>query len=303
MWTPSVRLFLFLAIPALLSAVDKPVGKSSVPATVDRQRLLALIPAPPPAKAVAQGPAVFYDSSKLYEYMDGAADVFQLYDVRTLIHQEFKLGETDLMVDIFDMSTLENAFGIYSSERSPGYNFVDIGTEGYRNEGIVNFFARSYYVKLAAFGDGAARLLEDFARGIEARIGKEKAFPPMIARFPSAGRKPHSEQYLRKDPLGHAFLSPAYQAQYVSGKSESTLMISVAKDASEAAARLKTLSDHFRSSGRLDPAPEFANGAVRGSNSYEGTLIACAKGRYLVLLLNPGAGAGGLLKDALARLN
>ncbi len=303
MRTPSVRLFLFLAIPALLSAVDKHAGKSSVPGAADQQRLLALLPAPPPAKALAQGPAVFYDSSKLYEYMNGAADVFQLYDVRTLIHQEFKLGETDLTVDVFDMSTLENAFGIYSSERSPCYNFVDIGTEGYRNEGIVNFFARSYYVKLAAFGDGADRLLEEFARGIEARIGKEKAFPPMIARFPSAGRKPRSEQYLRKDPLGHAFLSPAYQAQYVSGKSECTLMISVAKDASEAAARLKTLSDHFRSSGRLDPAPEFGHGAVRGSNSYEGTLIACSKGRYLVLLLNPDAGAGGLLKDALARLN
>ena len=71
-----------------------------------------------------------------------------------MFHQDFHAGDLDLTADIFDMGSAENAFGMYSSERSPKYDFIPMGTEGYRNEGIINFLQDRYYVKLAAFGSG-----------------------------------------------------------------------------------------------------------------------------------------------------
>ena len=52
-------------------------------------------------------------------------------------------------MDIYDTGSLKNAFGIYSSERSPEYDYVGAGPEVYRNEGVRNFFQGCEYVKIA----------------------------------------------------------------------------------------------------------------------------------------------------------
>ncbi|HWB98367.1 MAG TPA: DUF6599 family protein [Bryobacteraceae bacterium] len=151
--------------------------------------------------------------------------------------------------------------------------------------------------------NAADRLLDQVAKSLSAQLGGSRTFPPLIARLPSADRQPHSERYMRKDPLGHAFLSPAYQADYTWEKGQSKLVVSVGRDAADARSRLQSLAGHFQKSGQCRAAPEFGVGALRASNSFEGTLIARVKGRYLVLLLNPAAaGAETFFRDAVERL-
>jgi hypothetical protein len=270
--------------------------------TAARERLSGLVPNPLPAHTTAQDQPAFYDSSTLYEYMDGAADVFQNYDVQAVFHQDYKAGAAELTVDIFDMGAPENAFGMYAAERSPKYDFVTIGAEGYRNTGILNFFQDRYYVKLAGFGDGADAALQQFATAISERIGGDKGFPALLSKLPDGSRKARTERYLRKDPLGHSFLGPAYQALYELDGRESALMISVAATAAEAASRLKSLEAYFRSTGQWNPAPEFGNGAGRGNNSFEGSIIAAPSGRYVVILLNPSSNSAAFFQEAVARL-
>jgi hypothetical protein len=300
-WTAFLLSWSTNAYPQQGTSPTKAADAARVPDAV-RERLVQIMPKPLPAQATAQEAPAFYTSANLYQYMDGAADVVLLYDFQTLFHQEFQAGKVDLTVDVFDMGSPQDAFGIYASERSPKYDFVAIGAEGYRNEGIVNFLQDRYYVKLAAFGDGADGVLDQFAKGLSARIGGSRTFPALIGQLPSANRKAHTEQYMRKDPLGHAFLSPAYQADYAWGKGESKLMVSVGRDAADAQERLKLLAEHFRQSGQCKAAPEFGEGAIRATNTYEGTLVARAKGRYLILLLNPAAGAENFFRDAAERL-
>lgn len=234
--------------------------------------------------------------------MDGGADAFLLYDVQTLLHQDLRAGKIDLSIDIFDMGTPENAFGIYASERAPWYYFIPIGTEAYRNEGILNFLQGRYYVKLSAFGEGSDSLLDQFARAVSAKIGAPGSFPDLLQQLPQTNLKRRSEQYLLKDPLGHPFLRPAYLATYNLDKQESTLLISIATNESEAQERLKKLDQHFRETGKSESAPELGAGAIRASNSFEGNLIAQTKGRYLVAVFNPVAGAAEILKQAVDRL-
>ena len=289
----------------VLSSTPGAYTQQKLPAqipTAARERLSRLIPNPPPARAIAQEQPAVYTSSTLYEYMDGAADGFQDYDVQAVFHRDFKAGPVDVTVDIFDMGAPENAFGVYAAERSPKYDFVTIGAEGYRNEGILNFFQDRYYVKLAAFGEGADAALQQFAAAISERAGGEKGFPALLLKLPDAGRKPRTERYLRKDPLGQPFLGPAYQAVYEREGGESTLMVCVAANAADALSRVKSLEAHFRTTGQWSPAPEFGTGAARGSNSFEGTLVAAPGGRYVVILLNPSGNSGAFFQDAVARL-
>jgi hypothetical protein len=261
-----------------------------------QKHLVAFLGEPLPGNPTTQGAPSFYGPNDLYQYMDGGADVYLLYDFQVLLHQDFKSGQAELTVDIFDMGNSEDAFGMYAAERAPGYSFLDIGIEAYRNEGILNFLQDRYYIKLAGFGPGSDDLLEKLARALSERVAGTRAFPALLEKLPQEHRVKHSEQFTRKDPLGHRFLSPAYIVSYKRGEAESKLLISVAKDPTEAKGRLASLAKYFRESGKCEAAPDLGEGAIQAGNTFEGRVIAVAEGRFLLVVINPANDAAVLLK-------
>ena len=56
---------------------------------------------------------------------------------------------TDFTLDIYNLGTPANAFGIYAAESSPDYHFLPIGAEGYGTNEILNFLQDEFYVKLS----------------------------------------------------------------------------------------------------------------------------------------------------------
>jgi len=161
-----------------------------------------LLRAPLPGRAVPQGDASTYDAENLYQYIDGGADIYLLYDFKTLLHQDFKSAAAEVTVDIYQMGNPEDAFGIYSSERSTNYKFLPIGAEGYRAEGILNFLEGRYYVKLSGSGPSADALLDQFARLLSTRIGGSRALPSLLTSLPREHRIAHSEQYIKEGSAG-----------------------------------------------------------------------------------------------------
>ena len=269
-----------------------PTGAPDAP----QKQLANLLREPLPGHARAQASPSFYNPDSLYQYIDGGADIYLLYDFKNLLHQEFKSGAAELTVDVYEMDGTEDAFGIYAAERSPAYKFVSIGAEGYRDKGVVNFLQDHYYVKLSGSGANADGLLDQFAQLLSGRIGGTRTLPALLGKLPREHRVPHSEQYMRKDPLGHAFLAPAYVVAYAQGKQESKLVVSVANNAQEAKSRSEQLAKHFRESGECASAPELGEGGIRARNNYEGRLIARTRGRYVIALLNPPDNGGEILK-------
>ena len=261
-------------------------------------QLASLLNAPLPGKAAAQGSAQTYNPDSLYQYIDGGADLYLLYDFKSLLHQDLKSGATELTADIYEMSKSEDAFGIYASERSPSYKFLAIGAEGYRDKGILNFVQDRYYVKLSGNGANADALLDQFARLLAGRIGGVRSLPGLLAKLPREDRALHSEQYVKKDPLGHAFLAPSYLVAYGQGKQQSKLVISVAADTQAAKSRADQLAKHFKQSGESSGAPELGENGFRAKNSFEGRVIARTQGRYLIALFNPPENGAAMLKAA-----
>lgn len=254
---------------------------------IAREQLAKVLKESLPPHATMQDAPAFYRPDNLYQYIDGGADIFLLYDFRLLVHQDFRNGDLELTADIYDMGTPEDAFGMYASERSTGYDFVPIGVEGYRSKGILNFLQDQYYVKLAGLGPGADPLLDQLARALSERIGGSRGLPALLWKLPQENRVKHSEQYMRKDPMGHAFLAPAYIVAYAWGPHETKLVISVADDAAGAKARLQQLTKHFKESGECVNAADLGEDGIRASNSFEGRVFARTQGRYVIALLNP----------------
>jgi len=300
------RILLFtvaiVAVAVSLNAQETDSQAAPIPATV-RERLTGLLPEPAPAAAKPTSEREFY-STDLYKYIDGAADAFLGFNLAAMVHQEYKAKDADVTVDIYDMGTSLDAFGMYAAERSPSYHFVPVGAEGYVGDFMLNFFQGEFYVKLAAFSDsgGAGPDLVPWAQAISARIGSDKSLPPALAILPTENRVAKSEKFVNKAPLGHDFLSPAMEATYSIEGKPVQLLISKASDAVAATERVNQLRDYFRKSGKIDPAPDVVPGGFRGSNPYDGEIVFFARGTHAILCINPPASPEPFLKEVLDHL-
>lgn len=299
-----VALLLAALAPALPAQEEEESGARIAPAQVpasEKAKLAKLLPAPGGAGATAEEPR-FY-AADLYQYIDGAAEAFHMYDLVAMVHREYKAGGAEITVDIYDMGEPINAFGIYSAERSPENRYIQVGAEGYIDEHVLNFLQGSFYVKLSAFSDkGSAQpAMRSFAGEISKRIGGGAALPAVLAVFPASGRVARSEKYVKRAPLGHEFLAPACTADYRFAGKQSSLLISTSADAAQAKKKLELLRGYFAKGGKVADEPALP-GAWRGSSSREGQAIFFARGRHTVVLLNPPAEPQTLLKEVISRI-
>ncbi len=159
-----------------------------------------------------------YIPESLFEYIDGAAESYLSYDFQHLTVGQYKKNgaSTALTVEVYDMGSPRNAFGIYSAERYPESRFLPIGVQGYVEEGALNFLAGRFYVKLMCYdgGPGAEEVLLGAARLVADRISGQSGFPSVLAAFPRQNLVANSEKFILKNFLGMGFLEAGYTAQY-----------------------------------------------------------------------------------------
>ena len=301
----ALYLVLISASPALLLAQEE-AGQESAPAVIPaaaKAKLTHLLPDPSEVGAARAGEQRFY-SSDLYQYTDGGADIYLDYGLVAMVHQEYKSSSSDFTLDIYNMGTPTNAFGIYAAESSPDYHFLPIGAEGYGTNEILNFLEGEFYVKLSASSDKekTAPLLESFAREVSRRIGPSAPMPQFLSLFPPEHLVSHSSKYVKKAPLGHEFLAPAILASYTWGEKQTVLVISKAPDAAGAVAKVEKLREYFGRSGKMVPQAELGPSAFSGSNQLEGEAVFLAAGSYAILCLNPPPDAGSFLKVVKERI-
>ncbi|MEE9464267.1 MAG: DUF6599 family protein, partial [Candidatus Neomarinimicrobiota bacterium] len=59
-----------------------------------------------------------YNRENLYEYINGGAELYLSYGFLQMISRTYtKSGKPDIVVDIFDMGSSRNAFGVFSHSR------------------------------------------------------------------------------------------------------------------------------------------------------------------------------------------
>jgi len=158
-----------------------------------------------------------YGKLNLWEYINGAADLYLTYDFENLYMAEYinKKGQS-VKVEIYRHSSAQNAFGIYTAERMINYNFIDVGVQGYIEPDALNFLTGEYYVKMMSSGmpgiEQAALL--SMATEINNALDRDKKWPDVIDVFPGDGKVANSENYIARDFLGYSFFHSAFTADY-----------------------------------------------------------------------------------------
>jgi hypothetical protein len=158
----------------------------------------------------------------LFEYINGAADLYIMYDFQELKVAEYRdEKEASATIEVYRHRTPIYAFGIYSQERLANANFLDIGAQGYIEQNILNFLTGPYYVKINSFNTGAKdqEILLSFAKKVAENLGEKGTLPSILSSFPEEGKNKNSEKFIAKNFLGYSFFHSAFTADYeLSGK-------------------------------------------------------------------------------------
>jgi hypothetical protein len=161
----------------------------------------------------------FYAPQDLYEYIDGAADLFIAYGFVALAGANYGSGgnsSDSFTVDIYDMGEKLNAFGVFQINRDPESSSRGIGTASYGDDNYVVFHKDRYYVEVRAFEE--SETLKGgpltIARQVADRIPGDASLPFELSYFPEKARIHGSEKYIRGGILGHAFLDRGLMCEY-----------------------------------------------------------------------------------------
>ena len=158
-----------------------------------------------------------FSPKTLYEYINGAADLYLASDFEELKVAEYvNERKASIIVEAYRHRTPRDAFGIYSQERLPDGNFLKIGAQGYVDNNILNFVYGSYYVKINSFNTGAddREVLQAVAKKMAENLGEKGGLPSLLSAFPPEGKKGNSEKYITRNFLGYTFFNSAYTADY-----------------------------------------------------------------------------------------
>lgn len=159
-----------------------------------------------------------YFPETLFEYINGAAEIYLSYDFKELTVGQYEKGDSNasLIIEIYDMGNEKNSFGIYSAERFPDSQFISLGNQGYLEEETLNFVIGKYYVKLLCFdsGEESADFLKLFSQEVVKRVKDKGNLPPALAFFPKQGLVGNSEKFILRNFMGYSFLHDGYLANY-----------------------------------------------------------------------------------------
>jgi hypothetical protein len=112
-----------------------------------------------------------YDAKGLFDYIDGAAPIFIERHFRQLGAAEFSTPEgSDLVCDVYDMATPENALSIFLKEKSSQAKLVEGFPDAISGPLSFVFHQARYYTKLTAFDAKAEATLPAVARALKERM-------------------------------------------------------------------------------------------------------------------------------------
>jgi len=221
-----------------------------------------------------------YFSETLYEYINGAAEIYLAYDFKQLIVGEYKKEKSDISVtvEIYDMGNEKNAFGIYSAERFQDNTFISLGTQGYIEDGSLNFLAGKYYVKLLCFecNGKSEEYLKLFGQQICQKFKKKGQWPSLLDVFSKEGVIPNSEKFILKNFLGYRFLHDGYIVSYRLQGHEFDCFLIEGKDSTDA----QDMLDKYLQTRKKEDIHQIPLGFVIKDRYYHNIYLA-KKGRYL----------------------
>jgi len=95
-----------------------------------------------------------YNSKSLFDYMDGAAELYLVYGFQRLTVRKFeKPSQPPITLELYEMASSEDAYGLFSFDRQDEAAGIGQGSEF--GGGLLRFWKGKYFASIYADGEGA----------------------------------------------------------------------------------------------------------------------------------------------------
>lgn len=137
-----------------------------------------------------------FDRETIFSYIDGAGEVYRSYNIQRLFARRLtREGAPALIVDLFDMGSPADAFGVFSHD--PTGDDARVGQGSAYQGGLLSFWKDRYFVSLYAEEETEETRAAVFglAARVAAAIPGEGRPPDLVASLPAQGLDPRSVRY------------------------------------------------------------------------------------------------------------
>ncbi len=233
------------------------------------------------------GDAVFYKGRAVFDYMDGAGEVYLAYNFKQLAVQRFERdGNPAITAEFYEMGTPQDAFGVFTWDKQDPDAGIGQGSEF--GGGMLRFWKGRHFVSVYGEGEGKEQeqAVLEIGRALASAIDETGEPPRLMRALPEERRAEGSARFVRSHVLlnQRCFISKenilnldaetqAVFARYDFGK-ERTFVLVVGYP-TEGTARSSL--DSFRKAYRLD-----ARGVAEAEGAWTGAEV---EGRHLIVAL------------------
>ncbi len=167
----------------------------------------------------AKGALGTYDINTVSDAINGAAELHIDYGFRLLMTQQYERDGVVVALQIFDQSSVLNAFGLYKREQPPGALSLAAGAEAIAAvPHYCMLYKGQFYVRAEAIGgELTPRLCQQLLAATARTLSGSDCAPAALSRLPAAGRLPGSQRFTRRSYLGLSELSSCLHAKYAIG--------------------------------------------------------------------------------------
>ena len=182
-----------------------------------------------------------YNSKTLFDYIDGAAELFLAFGFQNLTARRFeKSNQPPITIELYEMGSSEDAYGVFSFDRQDEAAGIGQGSES--GGGLLRFWKGKYFVSIYADGGGAEveLTLLRMGRSMATSIPATGPEPELLDFIPGkdSGLVDKSVRYLRSHILLNQRFFIAHQnilnldrkteavlAQYLRDKQKTQLLL------------------------------------------------------------------------------
>jgi len=129
-----------------------------------------------------------YNADTLYKYIDGSAEVYRSFNVQNVLARRYaKENAFEIIVDIFDMGSSKDAFGVYH-HYTREFPSANIGQDSEYTGTSLSFWKNNFFVSIVAYDEteDVKKTVLELGKFIATKIHQEGQKPNLINLLPTS---------------------------------------------------------------------------------------------------------------------
>lgn len=151
----------------------------------------------------ASGQSEVWDTETIFSYIDGHAEVYLAYGMKRCLSQRYSgpEGEPDIVVDLYEVASPADAFGVFTHDRDG--DEVKVGQGGLYRHGWLSFWQGRWFGSVYAEGesDRSKKAVLALGRAAAGAIGETGDPPALVGELPARGLERRSVRFLHAQEI------------------------------------------------------------------------------------------------------